>query len=548
LPDTIDVEGAEDPATPGRSWMGTIGRWMKRSPAAVVASRPTGNTPGVPARDGCVTETTAAALPIEATTHEVAVAVVATYNHLHTVLNLAQSIRDTWTIHPKVYVGLVDQCQRERPGFESMHDIEIVPATALDAPDFWWQAAKFSATDLCCFLKPYLLRHVLARGHNTVVYCDSDMHFFDDARGLVEHAPHADLVLVPHMTSPFPVGFPDEKPTNSEVANAGMMNGGLFVIRRRPATSAFLERWGELCTAPGNLLVEYGHQSEQQGLNWAFSFMDDVAVFRDHRFNIAYWNLHERPIRWSGLDGGREDEWTLDGRPIVCFHFSGLSWPEGRLSRHETRHHLSLNPNLWALCDHYHRRLLAAHAAHYAAAGYEYEEVDGRRLPPEVRAELRHLECFAAPEVASWSDIPSALHQATRMLGRTSVLPMFLERILRSRVDLQGLDDAERMCRLGFLRWVDRWLLSEHPCGLLHEYYTDAAFCLAHLDRLAQDIARGPLGLSRDEATDALLTDRPALLELLRQHSPRPELLAEVEAGLYRYPAFEPALCIRMIY
>jgi glycosyltransferase involved in cell wall biosynthesis len=477
-----------------------------------------------------------------------AIAMVATYDHLHAVLNLARSVRDTWTVQPKVYVALVDQGDRERPGFESLGDLEFVPAHSLGVPDFWWQAAKFTAADLCCVLKPYLLRHVLDRGHGTVVYCDSDMHFFADARDLVEHAPGADLILLPHLTTPFPPGLPDDRPTLAQVANAGLTNGGLFVARRRAGALAFLDTWGTMCTAPGTFLWEYGYQTEQQALNWALTFVENVAVFRDPRFNVAYWNLHERPLRWARLDGGAEDQWTVDGRPLVCFHFSGLAWSEGRLSQHENRHHPSLNVNVWSLCRNYERRLLAAHGAHYAAAGYAYDEVDGRRLPPEVRSELRHLECFEVPRVESWNDVPEALRQAARLIGRTSLLPMYLERMLDKRPDLQGLDPPGSLYRAGFLRWADRWLRAQHPCAPLHEHYTDTAFQVHRLEELAAEVARSPLGLSPEDAAKALVADRPALLDRLSREHRRPELLESIEQGRYRYPAFDPALCLRLIY
>lgn len=477
-----------------------------------------------------------------------ALAVVATYNYLHAVLNLVRSIRRTWSVQPTIYVGLVDHAERERPGFESVGGVEFVPATSLGVQDFWWQAAKFSPADFCCVLKPYLLRHVLARGHDTVVYCDADMQFFDDGSPLIAYAPQADFVLIPHMTSSFPAGFPDERPTIADTGNAGMMNGGLFVVRRRPAALSFLDQWSELCTAPGTFLPEYGNPSEQQALNWVFSYVDDVAVFRDPRFNIAYWNLHERPLRWRALDGGPEDEWTLGDRSIVCFHFSGLSWPDGRLSRHENRHHLSLNVNLWALCRHYHRSLVAAPAAHYTAAAYEHGEVEGHRLSAEVRQELRRLEGFAPPVVESWADVPGALRGAAHLIGRQSIMPMYLERILDGRGDLQRLDDPARGYRLGFLEWATRWLRYEHACGALLEYYTDTVFQLHDVDRLAADIARGPAGLSPEAATRALLTDRPALLARLRRDYPRADLLEAIEGGGYRYPAYDPALCVRFIY
>ena len=91
-----------------------------------------------------------------------------------------------------------------------------------------------------------------------------------------------------------------------------------------------------------------GGQMEQNSFNWIFSFADDVHVLRDTAYNVAYWNLHDRSLRWEGLDGAVSSRrWTVDGRPLVCFHFSGFSPADpARISKHDSRYSAYLMPSV----------------------------------------------------------------------------------------------------------------------------------------------------------------------------------------------------------
>ena len=83
-------------------------------------------------------------------------------------------------------------------------------------------------------------------------------------------------------------------------------------------------------------------------------------ILRDPGFNVAWWNLSHRTVRWNG-------RWEVDGVPIRFFHFSGYS-PETprRLTKHAgelPRLRLKDQPDLVRLCNEY--------AAGLAAAGYD---------------------------------------------------------------------------------------------------------------------------------------------------------------------------------
>jgi hypothetical protein len=245
-----------------------------------------------------------------------AVCLVSTANHLHLVLNLVRTIRATWTDQPRILVVVADPLEdTAQPAFASL-GVEFVAAATLGIPNFLWLAAKYDATELCCALKPFAVRHALDLGHRQVVYCDADVHFFSEPTDLLCMGQRHDFVVTPHTLEPLPSAEPWQRPTLGDLAGAGLMNAGLFSVRESAAARTFVDTWASLVVAPGAFLVDLGSQHEQNFFNWVVAFAEDVAICRDRATNVAYWNLHERPVRWCALDGGPEDRWTIDGQPL----------------------------------------------------------------------------------------------------------------------------------------------------------------------------------------------------------------------------------------
>jgi glycosyltransferase involved in cell wall biosynthesis len=389
---------------------------------------------------------------------------LATYNHLHLVLAQLRSVARHWPAPPEARVLLVDGHALPRPGFEALPWVRFLTPEQVGAENLAWLAAKLNATDLCCALKPYLLRHLLAAGAECLLYADADQLFFADPAPLLDCAPRAPLVVTPHVLTPLPAARPFERPSLGDLAGAGMMNAGICLLRNGPAVRGFVEQWAGLVSGPGAFLGDLGLQHEQNAFNWSLAFLDQVAVCRDPRVNIAYWNLHERPLRWAQLDDGPADLWLLDGRPPVTVHFSGFDWQNGRFSHYDQRHAPGLNINLKALGDYYAGELAAAGQAHYGPQPYYYALCGELQLLAETRLALRRAERFGTPWWPAW---PSRAAELVAPLlgapGERIALPEFLARIYDQRPDLQALNGNDVLFPRQFLAWCEGYLVHEYP-------------------------------------------------------------------------------------
>jgi len=176
---------------------------------------------------------------------------------------------------------------------------------------------------LCNALKPVFLKY-LAHFAERVIYLDCDIAVFSALDELVELLRTKDLVLVPHMLTPPP--RPERfgvHPNRADVFNAGLINAGCFGINLRNCGD-FLDFWAEANLAPGAFCRDAGHQTDQQHLNWALVAVPGVNVLKDKRYNVAYWNLHERDLRCND-DNGRSCRFEVDHRPLGFFHFSAVT-------------------------------------------------------------------------------------------------------------------------------------------------------------------------------------------------------------------------------
>ena len=211
----------------------------------------------------------------------------------------------------------------------------------------------YGLTELATSLKPWLLRHILDSGSDCAMYLDPDIRVFDRLDELSDLAQRSSIALIPHARAPIPR---DGKMTSeSAILATGVYNLGFIAVG--PEAGAFLDFWQErlkreCLNDPTNMRFV-----DQRWVDFVPA-MFDCAIVREPRFNVAYWNLHERDVCWTG------DHYEVDGKPLGFFHFSGYS-PESPhvLSRHQVerpRILLSDRPDLMKLCDEYGAALEAA--------------------------------------------------------------------------------------------------------------------------------------------------------------------------------------------
>ena len=204
-------------------------------------------------------------------------------------------------------------------------DVLDPEALPVDRDTFRRMATYYDARELSAALKPFLLQLLLNNGDDVVMYLDHEIEVFAPLDDLFAMARDR-LVLTPHIVQPMArdiLGVPDEE----TFLLHGQFNLGFLAVS--DASRSFLDYWGERTRLfalddPAN-----GYFLDQRWVDPAPG-MFDCSIVRDPTCNVGYWNLHERD-----LDSTASGAWTIGGRPLRFFHFSGHNPNEPfRLSEH----------------------------------------------------------------------------------------------------------------------------------------------------------------------------------------------------------------------
>ncbi len=215
-----------------------------------------------------------------------------------------------------------------------------------DSSEFRHMAAIYEVTEFATSLKPWLLEHLLEGGASSVLYLDPDIQVFDRLDELAQVAEDVGIAIIPHARAPFPR---DSKMTDEKAILAvGVYNLGFIGVGQ--TSKPFLDYWKERLRRESRNDTGNMRFVDQRWVDFVPG-MFDCGIVREPRFNVAYWNLHEREITWTG------HRYEVEGRPLGFFHFSGYS-PAARhiLSRHQVerpRILLSEHPELVKIFNEY---------------------------------------------------------------------------------------------------------------------------------------------------------------------------------------------------
>ena len=323
-------------------------------------------------------------------------------------------------------------CDIEIDGAEIRTGREVVGAR------FPFLLLKYTGFEICAASKSYLLEHLVDSGRfRKIVFLDADVLVMSPMTALLEGLDDHDFVACPHLVAPFPLRpSAPERPSLGEVASVGILNTGIIGVRSGPAAKRFLATWREMVSAPGAFSGRESPQTEQIAFNWVISFGPDVQVLTDTAYNVAYWNLHERTLGCGSLEPrpSATPPFTVDGRPLVAFHFSGFVPAKPRvLSVHDGRHSLYLLPTVARLISHYMDRLSANGLPQDGLDDYSMDRLpSGVSLGPVVRDTFKALEATLDVSSDPWTDEGERRYCAALVRpiqGSDSLLPAVLKTI-----------------------------------------------------------------------------------------------------------------------
>lgn len=329
-----------------------------------------------------------------------AVATIVSANYLASARVLCRSLEEH---EPSVrrFVLLVER--RSAKLLRKDEPFEAVWVEDIGVPDLEDFMSQYTVMEANTAVKPYFLSYLFEEhGIDELVFLDPDVLLLSPLDEVWSALGRGSIVLTPHLREPY---RDSELPTELAILRSGTYNLGFIALRRGPSAARLLEWWQEktefdcVVDLPGGLFVD------QKWMDLSPGYFEGVVVLRDPAYNVAYWNLHERPVT---LDQGR---YFAADRPIAFFHFSGYDpdrpWV---VSKHQNRHDLHTLPVVKRLFDEY--------AALLRAAGHDVE-----RLRPYGFGSLKNGVPFS----------PS-LRNAARL-------------IRKSGVEHPSADDADAFCR-----------------------------------------------------------------------------------------------------
>ena len=257
----------------------------------------------------------------------------------------------------------------------------------IGADEFHYMAMIYDVLELATSVKPWLIEHLLSRSDaDSVIYLDPDIRVYgplDEVAGLArEHG----IVLTPHVTAPIPR---DGKGINeTAILAAGIYNLGFIAVGA--GSQAFLDFWKERVYRECQVDVQNMRFVDQRWMDFTPGIFD-CHVLRDTAYNVAYWNIFQRDLRWTG------EGYSVDGEPLKFFHFSGFDVNHpSLLCKHQGPHPrvlLSEHPDLARICGEYKAAMVASTREQDADVEYGYAELpNGLPIDRGIRSLFRqHL-------------------------------------------------------------------------------------------------------------------------------------------------------------
>lgn len=285
--------------------------------------------------------------------------------------------------------------------------LHVLFAEELGLPDLEQLAYKYDILELNTALKPSLVLHMFRSGHQRVAYVDPDIQFYGSAEVVEQALDAAEIVLTPHSCSPLMDG---SRPSDVDFLRNGVFNLGFAAFRQGSQSLALLSWWESRCLSHGFNDVGFGTFVDQKWMDLAPAYFDGVHVLKHPGCNVAYWNLHERPVT------ERDGAWVVGDKKLVFFHFSGFDPRRAELlSRHQTRHQLSQFPAVAELARAYSQKLIDAGYADYRPLSYSFGRLrDGTAVTSLMR---RALLCETGGSINDPFDPDGAFQRELRACG-----------------------------------------------------------------------------------------------------------------------------------
>lgn len=242
----------------------------------------------------------------------------ASYAYLDRARILFGTIRE---FHPdwEIWLCLVDDApDGVNVDFDSEAVDFVVNARDLPIVDFQSWSFSHNVVELCTAVKGTMLCTMLDDGIDRVVYLDPDIALFGPLTEAVELLDTRCGVITPHLVQPetTPEGIRDNE---IGALKHGIYNLGFLAVNSSAEGRRLAEWWRDRLVAYCFEDVPNGIFTDQKWFDHVPVFFPTVATLLHPGYNVASWNLSQRPIAIR-----RDGAITAGGEPLRFFHFTKL--------------------------------------------------------------------------------------------------------------------------------------------------------------------------------------------------------------------------------
>ena len=328
--------------------------------------------------------------------------------------------------------------------------------------EFFAMATLYDVTEFATALKPFVARQLLTEV-DVALYIDPDILVYDTLDPLFVASHERGVSLTPHCLEP--MKRDSLTPSEHDIMQSGIYNLGYVGVGR--SGLRFLDWWCERLARDAIIDPSNHLFTDQRWIDLAVPIFDP-HIERSPAYNVAYWNIDQRPMK---VVGARVE---VCGEQLKFFHFSGFD-PENPwwLSKHHPktpRNLVSRSPALSSLCEDYAERVIAARSALPIGQPYRWNEpLPGFVLTREIRRLFR--SDLIASDRGEAPVPPNPFTDGAREFLRwltswgADGLPRFARVVIDSRHDLKttfGADLDTGNCQ-GLLDWIETQGVADVP-------------------------------------------------------------------------------------
>jgi len=250
---------------------------------------------------------------------------IAAKNYLHFV----RALMDSVAVHAPGADRVLALCDKPGGVDFSKEPFRTLSIDDLKLPEQDQFIFQYTLLELSTAIKPFVIEQLFREGYEKVIYFDPDIRVFrslDDMTALLDTH---EVLLTPHITGPLDDG---KRPSEREILQCGAYNLGYLGLRHTAQTQKLVAWWKTKMLRDCVVDFARGLFVDQKWMDFTPSLFDHVFVQRDPGWNVAYWNLNHRTVAKTG------DGFTVNGRPLTFFHFSGFHPDRGVFSKHQDRY------------------------------------------------------------------------------------------------------------------------------------------------------------------------------------------------------------------